>query len=91
MTEKQNDEEAPDVGKANDVPRKSGAVGSASLLSVTYELEQFRNGISTIWKRNLLVECEKEFDARRREIKRFNRHEWRIVRVERHLVEMPNV
>ena len=65
-------------------------VDSAGLLGVRHELENFRHGIRTVWKKGLLIECEQEFDACRNELTNFNKHEWRIVRIERHLVT-PNV
>jgi hypothetical protein len=56
------------------------------LLSVKHKIEQFTASGKSTWKRGLLIECQKELGELREELPNFNQAEWRIVRVETHLV-----
>jgi hypothetical protein len=62
------------------------AIHSTSLLGVEHRLEQVRHKIVSIWHKGTQQECEEELTACRNELKTFNEGEWRIVRIERHLV-----
>ena len=66
--------------------RKRVSVDSNSLLSVEHKIEQFTASGKSTWKRGLLIECQKELGELREELPNFNPAEWRIVRVETHLV-----
>ena len=64
----------------------SNPVESMGLLSVEHRIEQFTASGKSTWKRGLLIECQKELGELREELPYFNPAEWRIVRVETHLV-----
>ena len=66
--------------------RDEVSVDSNSLLSVEHILEQFTPSGKSVWKRGILPECQKELRELREELPNFNPAEWRIVRVETHLV-----
>ena len=65
-------------------------ITSTSLLGVEYCLERVRHKIVSTWHKGTQQECEDELTACRNELKTFTEGEWRIVRIERHLVSPNN-
>ena len=61
-------------------------ITSTSLLGVEYCLERVRHNIISTWYKGTLQRCEEELAACRYELATFDESEWRIVRMERHLV-----
>ena len=55
------------------------------LVDTIYELQHFRV-VASVWRRGSLEECRKEREELRKELKMFRPEEWRIVRLETHLV-----
>ena len=71
----------------NRTERSGGmAIPSTSLLGVEYCLERVRRNIVSTWHIGTQQGCEDELNACRNEHKAFNEGDWRIVRIERHVV-----
>ena len=75
--------------KTIDEPKARPDAGCTELLGVEYCLERVRHNLVTVWHSGTQRECVKELNACRNELKTFNECDWRIVRIERHLVS-PN-